>query len=431
MKKVFRLVVLLVLFSMVAVPAYGGTWCVGGYASEYTYYNGRPGNRGEEIPVELREVRRNVYEAKLNGELLKGQWLGFRAPGDEPDETQWCYFKPDGREAMHWYQIDGNWYNFGGGGRMLTGWCRIDQQYYYFDLVTGIMQTSGTAVREGVTYEFGPDGLSQKIDGLLEAEPGGLDGWIEENGKRYYLRDGQKVTSEWLQDGDNRYYVGEDGAAYTGSQIMDGCLYSFTGEGRLMMNTPGTWTFSNGVKYVFDGTGKGVPAEMDAEERMLHSASTIWCWKTYEIYARDVQMLFWEGKHREQIQAGLAAQWGVRNGDECIAMIDRLFEAGKASPDKAGKAWNFSRAMMLCESGMRAGWWGPPEQINRQIAMAPVIQQSFSSWEEFNACYMEGFTGWAGVGSATYEKRKDAYDKYLKFGSSRKIDWNIKIERTW
>ena len=86
--------------------------------------------------------------------------------------------------------------------------------------------------------------------------------------------------NEWLQDGDNSYYVGEDGAMYTGSHIMDGCLYMFSWNGRLMKD--GKQTYSNGVKYVFDGTGRGVPAEMNAEERMRYSASTIWCEMTYE-----------------------------------------------------------------------------------------------------------------------------------------------------
>ncbi|MEW4412350.1 hypothetical protein [Clostridium sp. AN503] len=211
---------------------------------------------------------------------MKSQWLGYCHPIYNPDEPKWCYFKENGKEAMDWTQIDGNWYNFGGGGTMITGWYRTDGNYYYFDPVTGIMQTSGTAMRDGVTYEFQPDGLSQKIDGLLIAEAGDTDGWVEENGIWYYLRDGQKVMNEWLQDGDNSYYVGEDGAMYTGSHIMDGCLYMFSWNGRLMKD--GKQTYSNGVKYVFDGTGRGVPAEMNAEERMRYSASTIWCEMTYE-----------------------------------------------------------------------------------------------------------------------------------------------------
>ncbi len=420
---------MLAFLSAIAFPAYGGTWLARGRGPEYTYYGGQPGNRGEVIPVEVKEIKEHVYEAKLNGQRLKGQWLGYHHPSYGTDEVRWCYFTENGKEAKNWLQIDGNWYNFGGGCTMLTGWHRTDGNYYYFDPVTGIMQTSGTAVRDGITYSFGPDGLSEKTDGLLNAEPGGSNGWIEENGKHYYLRDGQRVTNEWLQDGNDRYYVGADGAAYTRGNIIDGCFYMFTGEGRLMMN--GGHTFHNGIKYVFDGTGKGVPAEMTAEERLLHSASTLWCWKTYEVYARDVQMFFWEGKHQEQVQAGLAAEWGILSSEECLAMISHLFETGKASPDKSEKAWNFSRAMMLCESGMKAGWWNSEEQINRQIVMAPAIQQSFSSWEEFHSSYMEGFTKWNGTETETYEKRKDAYDKYQQFGSMYEIDWNIPIEKTW
>ncbi|MDO5346882.1 MAG: DUF1266 domain-containing protein [Lachnospiraceae bacterium] len=47
--------------------------------------------------------------------------------------------------------------------------------------------------------------------------------------------------------------------------------------------------------------------------------------------------------------------------------------------------------MMLCESGLWAGWWGEREQADMQIAMAPVIQQSFTSWEEFQDSFSTGF----------------------------------------
>lgn len=426
MKKVLRYFTLIALFSAISFPAYGGTWLRPGVT--YTFYGGQPGNRGAVINASVKEVRNYVYEAKVDGLLVKGQWLGYCHPVYNPDEPRWCYFKPDGKEALDWTMIDGNWYNFGGGGTMLTGWHRTDGNYYYFDPVTGIVQTSGTAVRNGVTYEFQSDGLSKKIDGLLDAGVGGTDGWVEENGKHYYLRNGQRVINEWLQDGDTRYYVGEDGAMYTSGHIIDGFFYMFDGTGKLMT---GGFSYSNGVKYAFDGTGRGIPVEMDAEERMYHSASTIWCEMTYDIYARDVQMYFWEVRDREKILAGLEDQWGVTSREECIATINHLFESGKATQDKSVKAWDFSRAMMLCESGYWAGWWKFPEQMDMQIAMAPTIQQSFSSWQEYQACYMDGFSNWSGGSGATYEKRKSVYDNYVQHGSLYKIDWNIKIEKTW
>lgn len=427
MKKILQKLAAIAFFSMLLpVMAYGGTWYGG---SSFTFYSGTPGNCGAEIDVTIKVNRRDEYRAELAGKKLKGQWLGFRNLTYSPDKLQWCYFLGDESEAMGWTEIDGNWYNFGGGGSMLTGWHRTDGNYYYFDPVTGIMQTSGTAVREGITYEFQPNGLSKKIDGLFVAEEGGTDGWIEEDGEWYYLRDGQKVTNEWLKEGDLRYYVGENGAMYTGSHIIDGCLYMFSYSGRLMMD--GGFTYSNGVKYVFDGTGRGVPSEMDADERMKYSASTVWCGMTYEIYNRSEKMAFWEARDREKIWEGLKRQWGVTNRDECIAMIQKLFANGVDAQDKAEKAWDFSRAMMLCETGYRADWWEVSEQVNMQIAMAPVIQQSFTSWEEFNASYMSGFTSWSGGRGETYERRKKAYDSYLKYGSSHTIDWNIPIEKTW
>lgn len=48
------------------------------------FYGGQPGNRGAAMDVSVKEVRSYVHEA------------------------QWCYFKPDGKEALDWTLIDGN-----------------------------------------------------------------------------------------------------------------------------------------------------------------------------------------------------------------------------------------------------------------------------------------------------------------------------------
>ena len=56
--------------------------------------------------------------------------------------------------------------------------------------------------------------------------------WVTENGKTFYLLDGQKATG-WLDIGDGRYYFGEDGAMHTGWLELDGNRYFFHEDGTM------------------------------------------------------------------------------------------------------------------------------------------------------------------------------------------------------
>lgn len=426
MRRIICFLAFVLTFNMVSFTAHAGTWYRPG--RNHTFYTGKPGQRGEQVDAEIVvSSSTDTYRAKVNGQWASNQWICH--PDTYNGEEYWSYFDEQGKEVLHWQKIDGNWYNFGGGGSMVTGWYRTEQQYYYFDPVTGIMQTEGTAVRDGVTYAFKQDGLSEKVDGLKDARNGGTEGWIEENGKTYYLRDGQKVTNEWLHDGNQKYYVGEDGARYYGLQKIDGYYYMFLGTGCLYQGS--SITYGDGNKYQFDQSGRGVIVEMDAQERMKYSAATCWCNRTYEIYERAEQMMFWERRDEEKILEGLRRQWGITSEAECREMIQKLFSTGQSTEDKAEKAWDFSRAMMLCETGLWAGWWEFPEQIDLQLAMAPTIQQSFSSWDDFNDSYMEGLRRWTGGSGETYENRVQEYEIMKQHGTSYDVDWNTKLEKSW
>ncbi|MDO5346881.1 MAG: hypothetical protein Q4E91_14260 [Lachnospiraceae bacterium] len=139
--------------------------------------------------------------------------------------------------------------------------------YYYFDPVTGVMKTEGTAVRNGVTYAFREDGLSDKVDGLKNASDGSGEGWIKENGKWYYLRDGQKVTNEWLSDGNDKYYVDENGAMCTSGHMIDGYYYLFGGTGVLIRGV-GLRT-SGGLPMQRNARRRSVPCTRNARQFLI------------------------------------------------------------------------------------------------------------------------------------------------------------------
>lgn len=421
MKRRFMLVGAVILSLTFGAPAYGGTWYQPG--TDYTYYTGTPGSRGEVCTGEVRQLSGSFYEMKINGKLARNQWVYVHFP-DNNTQDIWCYFDENGKDLNGWKQLNGNWYYFGSGS-MMTGWIRDGGEYYYMDPVTGVMKTSGTETRDGVTYEFSLSGLSKKIDGLKENGESG-DGWLEENGRTYYMRNGQKVVNEWLQDGNAWYYVGADGAMYTEAHFIDGTFYMFAGAGRMMT---GGHTYHMGVKYVLGADGKGIPTAMSRDELMYYSLPVEWCKATYYIYEYSQEPCNCEN-WKETLLDGLRIQWGVKSKQECIDMINKLFISGQIAGDKAAKAWNFSRAMMLCNTGYKVNWWDYESSLDMMLSMAPTIQQSFTSWEEFNDSYMQGFIGWNGAGGPIYDQREKAYNS-TKNSDYFKIDWNTKLEKVW
>lgn len=134
----------------------------------------------------------------------------------------------------------------------------------------------------------------------------------------------------------------------------------------------------------------------------------------------------------------LARDWGITNKEEGVIVIKGLFDVGCAVEDKSVKAWNFSRAMMLCDSLYKANWIDKNESVEMQYAMAPAVQQSFTSWEEFNDNYMIGYRRWAktvGSNQETIELREKAYStsNYIinENNEDKWIPWDKELVKYW
>ncbi len=56
-------------------------------------------------------------------------------------------------------------------------------------------------------------------------------GWFELDGKRYLLDEDGFVKPGWFQEGENTYYIKNDGAMATGTVQVDGVTYHFTSAG--------------------------------------------------------------------------------------------------------------------------------------------------------------------------------------------------------
>lgn len=116
-----------------------------------------------------------------------------------------------------------------------SGWYEEDGRVYYLlegQRITGFFQV------DGVDYYQGADGYL-------------CTGWLEENGCRYYLNANGSMATGWLELDGCRYYLGTDGTATTGWAEIDGATYYFTDEGLMLT---GKQTIS-GENYTFDDNG--------------------------------------------------------------------------------------------------------------------------------------------------------------------------------
>lgn len=390
---------------------------------------GTPGNPGQVVSGDSEYDMGNDSDSyfKIGGERVRNQWIYF------PDQKMfpWHYFGEDGKGVNGWKQFENGKWRYLSKGCMHTNWFKIGQVYYYFDPVTGYMQDSGTMERDGILYAFNSDGTSEKASGLKNAETGGNEGWVQDGDNWSYLRNGQKVTSEWLVDGYDRYYVDENGLMCRGPHTIDGKFSYFSYRGIALRDTH---TYYNDKKYVFDSTGIGTETAMaDANEKMLHSNAYQWCTNTYYIYTKsqhDAELVARiQNVKLPNLGEILQRDWGITTKEQGLAIIHSLTESGKNSTAKSSKAWDLCRAMLLCESMEQMKWITKAEQVDLQLAIAPFIQQGFTSWDDYYDSYMEGFRSWSADSSQT-KLREDAY-QFVKYSYQFKIDWNQSLAKWW
>ena len=116
-----------------------------------------------------------------------------------------------------WVEENGRRFYYLEDGSAASGWLEIDGSQYYFG-AEGLLE-SGFREVDGVTYYFREDGAK-------------VSGWVNVDGRLYYLRQGGSLVTGWLSLEGQRYYMTETGAAIGIYPIKDS-LYIFDREGRL------------------------------------------------------------------------------------------------------------------------------------------------------------------------------------------------------
>ena len=120
-------------------------------------------------------------------------------------------------------------------------------------LLVGAVMTLGAGARDPANQESQPFQQTQETQEST-AEPDSDGGWLEENGKKYYLDgNGAKVTG-WLELGENRYYFAADGAMTLGWAQVEGLSYYFREDGSMARGE----VQIDGKNYHFDSRGRRV-----------------------------------------------------------------------------------------------------------------------------------------------------------------------------
>ena len=161
-----------------------------------------------------------------------GHWYLFTADGTAASRVaKWAgtyyYFDPVThlRVDNNYVQSQwGDWYMFGNDGRIITGRTLWYGNYYYFDPVTYLKVTNKWV--DGNYYD--EDG-AQAISKLVTI-----------NNRLYYFDDqGKEISNQFRTIHGNTYYFGNDSAAVTGQQTIDGEVYKFSDYGYLLGNRYG------------------------------------------------------------------------------------------------------------------------------------------------------------------------------------------------
>ncbi len=172
-----------------------------------------------------------------DGSVYYFQADGTPASGWMEADGQRRFFLEDGLMATGWQTVSGLRYFFSPEGTVTTGWLNQPEGVYYLG-ATGQPATGLTDIDGRRYYFFETSGLMAQ--GLIDLEDGRycfgddgvmLTGWQNVDGRdRYFSEDGRMVTG-WIQEGEYRYYLLEDGTKAVSPTVIDGETCFFTPDG--------------------------------------------------------------------------------------------------------------------------------------------------------------------------------------------------------
>ena len=175
-----------------------------------------------------------------------------------------------------WRLKDGQYFYLDEDGDRLTGWQDLNGKHYYFDPVTGIMQTGWLETEDGI-YNLKGDGnmrtgwYTRNDDPCYLHSDGRLaTGWLEVDGQRYYMEaDGNPTLGLFEVEG-QRYYADSTGSVQSGWVDICGSHYYFSGD--FTMYT--SWLELEEGTYYFSPLGTMYTGWLDMEEERYYLDET-------------------------------------------------------------------------------------------------------------------------------------------------------------
>ena len=168
---------------------------------------GEAGTLGKAYVSSFATFNGKRYYFDKNGRMVKSKWVGKYYLGADGAKLR-NTVTPDG------YQVDGNGKRVS--DKKVNGWVKIQGKWRYYSLKKNQFLTST---------------------------------FISQNGNLYYVNSSGYRLRGWQTIAGNKYYFGEKGVAATGSATIDGKDYYFSEKGRLQVSQTvnGYTTDENGV----------------------------------------------------------------------------------------------------------------------------------------------------------------------------------------
>lgn len=167
-----------------------------------------------------------------------------RASGIETVNGEDYLFSEDGGNYLlyGWNKYDGYYYYSLSDGSIAKGETTIDGEQYYFNATSGKFYYSTTAILDGKLWYFNDHGF--KAYGIVEldgqkfcfSETGNLKKGLQIiDGKTYYFDpENENMIFGFKTVGGATYYFGNDGAAATGEVEIEGELFFFGDDGKMI-----------------------------------------------------------------------------------------------------------------------------------------------------------------------------------------------------
>jgi len=114
----------------------------------------------------------------------------------------------------------------------------------------------------------------------------------------------------------------------------------------------------------------------------------------------------------------------------------RLYDAVANYGDNAILAWDLSRAMQLSAWYYLADYYTYEEAMDKSLAIAKKLQETYDSWDEMTDSYLYGFQYWndddiSDETSESYARYQVYQELVEQTDSPYSVDWNYELQKEW